>query len=131
MSNKAILCVDDEPIVLKSLRDQISRNFGDKYACEIASSVEEAWEVIEELCGEGVKVLLIVSDWLMPGIKGDEFLIDVHQKFPNIITILLTGQADEAAITRTQAEANLYACISKPWSEEELLSAIETSLNQR
>jgi CheY-like chemotaxis protein len=130
MSDKAILCVDDEPIVLKSLRDQISRNFGHKYACEIASSVDEAWEVIEELYGEGVKVLLIVSDWLMPGVKGDEFLIEVHQKFPDIVTVLLTGQADEAAITRTRSEANLYACLSKPWSEQELLSTIEASLSQ-
>jgi CheY-like chemotaxis protein len=129
MSDKAILCVDDEPIVLKSLRDQISRNFGNKYACEIASSVDEAWEVIADLYDEGVQVLLIVSDWLMPGVKGDQFLIEVHQKFPDIVTILLTGQADEAAITRTRSEANLYACLSKPWSEEELLNTIEVSLN--
>ena len=128
MSDKAILCVDDEPIVLKSLRDQISRNLGHKYACEIASGVEEAWEVIEELYDEGIKVLLIVSDWLMPGVKGDEFLIDVHRKFPEIVTVLLTGQADESAIKRAQSEANLYACLSKPWSEQELLNVIENSL---
>ncbi|MGF1567861.1 MAG: response regulator [Nodosilinea sp.] len=128
MSDKAILCVDDEQIVLMSLRDQIARNFGDTYAYEIASSVEEAWEVIEEFCEEGISVLLIVSDWLMPNVKGDEFLIEVHRRFPHIITIMLTGQADEVAIEKTRTEANLYACIFKPWTEDELVSTIRTSL---
>jgi DNA-binding NtrC family response regulator len=95
MSDKAILCVDDEQIVLLSLRDQITRNFGDRYACEIATSVQEAWEVIDDFCASGVKILVIVSDWLMPEIKGDDFLIEVHQRFPEIVTVMLTGQADE------------------------------------
>ena len=42
--------------------------------------------------------IIIVSDWLMPGMKGDEFLIQVHQKFPHIVKVLLTGQADSEAI---------------------------------
>lgn len=129
MSDKAILCVDDEQIVLLSLRDQINRNFGDRYVCEIAASVDEAWEVIDDFCASGVKILVIVSDWLMPEIKGDDFLIEVHQRFPEIVTVMLTGQADESAIARVRAEANLYACLSKPWTEKELIQTIETSLD--
>lgn len=128
MSKRAILCVDDEQIVLMSLRDQIARNFGNAYTYEIASSVEEAWEVIEELYEDGISILLIVSDWLMPNIRGDEFLIEVHRKFPTIITIMLTGQADESAISKTQSEANLYACLMKPWTEKELICTIKNSL---
>jgi CheY-like chemotaxis protein len=130
MTKSAILCVDDEPLVLSSLRDQILRNFGDRYMYEVAESVEEAWEVIEEFYTDGVRVLIIISDWLMPGIKGDEFLIQVHQRFPDIITVMLTGQADESAIARTRQEANLHACISKPWDEATLVKTIQAGLKK-
>jgi CheY-like chemotaxis protein len=130
MSEKAILCVDDERIVLLSLRDQISKHFGDQYRYEVAENAEEAWEVIDELYVEGVRILIIVSDWLMPGIRGDEFLIQVHHRFPEIVTVLLTGQADETAIKRARQQANLHAYIAKPWTEETLIGIIKSGLEK-
>ncbi|MDM8558171.1 response regulator [Candidatus Parabeggiatoa sp. HSG14] len=130
MSEKVILCVDDEEIVLNSLREQICDHFED-YQCEVAESAQEAWEVIDELFDEGVNVLVIVSDWLMPGMKGDEFLVEVHKKFPKIIKVILTGQADEEAIKRAKEEANLYSCLRKPWHVEDLIKTIHSGLNSR
>jgi CheY-like chemotaxis protein len=128
--SKAILCVDDERMVLISLRDQISKHFGDLYRYEVAESADEAWEVIEELCAETIKVLVIVSDWLMPGMRGDEFLIQVHKRFPSIVTVLLTGHADEAAISQARQYANLHAYIAKPWTEENLISIIQSGIRK-
>jgi CheY-like chemotaxis protein len=128
--SKAILCVDDERMVLISLRDQISKHFGDLYRYEVAESADEAWEVIEELCAEAIKVLVIVSDWLMPGMRGDEFLIQVHKRFPSIVTVLLTGHADEAAISQARQYANLHAYIAKPWTEENLISIIQSGIRK-
>lgn len=128
MSDKAILCVDDEATILESLKEQLKRRFGDRYVYEAAESAEEAWEIIEELSAENVKIVVIVSDWLMPEMKGDDFLIQVHQEYPEIVTVMLTGQADEAAIERAQQEANLYQCLYKPWTEEELSQMIASAL---
>lgn len=128
MSKKAILCVDDEKIVLLSLRDQLSRHFGNSYTYEFAESADEALEVIEELNEDEVKILLIVSDWLMPNMKGDEFLIKVKQQFPEIVTVLLTGQADENAIERTRKYANLHGYIPKPWAEDTLIEVLKSGL---
>jgi CheY-like chemotaxis protein len=127
---RAILCVDDERIVLISLRDRISKHFGDRYRYEVAESADEAWEVIEELCEEGIRLLIIVSDWLMPGMRGDEFLIQVHERFPDIVAVLLTGHADEAAIERARQVANLHAYIAKPWTEETLIGIIQSGLEK-
>jgi CheY-like chemotaxis protein len=55
---------------------------GNNYIYEFAESAEEAWEVIEELTEDEVEILMIVTDWLMPKTKGDEFLVQVHQKYP-------------------------------------------------
>jgi CheY-like chemotaxis protein len=128
MSNLAILCVDDEVMILESLREQLERHFGDRYLYEVAEGVEEAWQVIEELYGEGIGLVAIVSDWLMPGVRGDEFLIAVNERYPDIITIMLTGQVDEAALDRVRAKANLHACLRKPWTQAELVTSIETAL---
>ena len=128
MSELAILCVDDEVVILDSLKEQLKRRFGNRYVYEVAESAEEAWEVIEELQEDEINILVIVSDWLMPGTKGDEFLIQVHQKFPQLIKVMLTGQADETAIENAKEQANLHACLYKPWTEEELSQVITSAL---
>jgi CheY-like chemotaxis protein len=130
MSYAAILCVDDEAPILKVLKEQLKRLFGNQYTYEVAQSAAEAWIVIDELEQEEVQILIIVSDWLMPNVKGDEFLAQVHQRFPEVVNVMLTGQADEAAINRAKEHANLYACIHKPWTEQELQTIIHKALNQ-
>jgi CheY-like chemotaxis protein len=128
MAKPVILCVDDELIVLESLRSQLREAFGDTYLYEIAQDADDALEVINELQDDHINVIVIVSDWLMPGMKGDEFLIQVHQRFPRVIKVMLTGQADEAAIARAREQANLHQCLFKPWSEAELISTIQSGL---
>ncbi len=130
MTNTAILCVDDEHFILTNLREQLNRNFGDRYSYECAESVEEAWEVIEELREQDIQILVIISDWLMPGTKGDEFLINVHNRFPDMVTIMLSGQADEAAIQRSREGAALHSYISKPWDERTLVSTVQSGLQK-
>ena len=93
-----------------------------------AESAAEAMEVIEELVGSGLSLLVIVSDWLMPGVRGDEFLTEVNQKFPGIVKILLTGQADDAAIQRAWRNADIHRCLAKPWNPEELFETIGSGL---
>lgn len=122
------MCVDDEKIVLDSLLDQFMVTFGDEYHYEVAMSAEEAWEAIEYMVETGVTMVLVISDWLMPGIKGDKFLIDLHEKFPETVKILLTGQAEEDAVQNAIDHANLHAYMKKPWSEEELINHIKQAL---
>lgn len=128
MTKLAILCVDDEVIILNSLLRQLQTAFDDNYIYETAENASEALELIEELQEENTDLLVIVSDWLMPGAKGDEFLIQVHQKFPGVVKILLTGQADEVAVERAQSQANLFNCLRKPWSESDLIQCIQSAL---
>ncbi len=130
MTKAVILCVDDEKAVLQSLRTQLMEAFGNAYIYELAEDANEGLEIINELSEDGMKIILIVSDWLMPGMKGDEFLIRVHQQFPNVVKIMLTGQADESAIQRAKEQANLHCCLSKPWTEEELIQTLKSGLAQ-
>lgn len=130
MKKQVILCVDDEKIVLSSLTQELEANFGDKYLYEAAETVIEANELIEEYEKSAeYKVVLVICDWLMPNIKGDEFLIQLYQTHPHIKTIVLTGQANAEAIEQMQKYANISAYIRKPWKNEELMSIIENVLS--
>ena len=130
MSKAVILCVDDERMVLDSLRAQLSSSFGNNYVYEAAEDAEEALDLIQELNEDDVSIVVIISDWLMPGMKGDELLIRIHELFPKVVKIMLTGQADEEAVNRAKEFANLHSCLSKPWSEAELLQTIKSGLSK-
>lgn len=130
MSKCVILCVDDEQMVLKSLESQLIHAFGNQYHVELAEGGAEALELLDELNEDEYRALVIISDWLMPEMKGDEFLIKAHRKFPTVLKLMLTGQADADAIERTRAEANLYRQIDKPWNAADVIDAIKTGLTE-
>jgi CheY-like chemotaxis protein len=128
--NHIIICLDDEKIILDSLRGELIRNFGRKYNYEFIDNPTEAIEMIKEYQDDNETVILVITDWLMPGMKGDEFMIRVFGTYPQIAMIMLTGQADEAAILRAKNNANLFKCINKPWDEKELVSSIREAIQQ-
>jgi CheY-like chemotaxis protein len=128
MEKGVLLCVDDEAIVLTALKDQLRRAYGSDYVVEVAESAEEALELLEELSEQGHTVLVIVSDWLMPGMKGDEFLVQAHQRFPTVVKIMLSGHAEQSAVDRVRREAGLHEFLSKPWNAAELVESINLGL---
>jgi response regulator RpfG family c-di-GMP phosphodiesterase len=100
----------------------------DEYIIETAESGEDALEIVEELLEEGAEILLIISDQLMPGMKGDRLLQKVHAIAPKTLKILLTGQADVDAVGRAVNDANLYRYISKPWEPTNLLLIVKEAV---
>ena len=131
MEKGVLLCVDDEIIVLTALKDQLRRAFGQEFVIDVAESAEEALELLDELSAAGHKLLVIVSDWLMPGMKGDEFLIEAHKRFPSVVKIMLSGQAETAAVDRARKEAALHDFLSKPWNAQALVDTINQGLKDK
>ncbi len=128
MNRKVILCVDDEKIVLESLRSELEGHFGEEYDLEFAESGAEALEVITELIEAKDKLALIITDYLMPGIKGDEILARIFQEQPESKQIMLTGQANLEGITNAINNAKLYRYISKPWEKSDLILTISEAV---
>jgi response regulator RpfG family c-di-GMP phosphodiesterase len=126
-----LLCVDDEIIVLTALKDQLRRAFGNDFHIDVAESAEEALELLDELSEQGHRLLVIVSDWLMPGMKGDDFLVEAHKRFPTVVKILLSGQAEQAAVDRAKREAGLHEFLAKPWNADELVESINLGLRDK
>ena len=129
MTKPYIICVDDDKSILISLKAQLNHYLDKDFQFEFAECAEEAWEVINELKASDKAIAVIISDWIMPRIKGDEFLISVHEKYPEIVKLMLTGHAEEDAIKRATKDANLVACLGKPWDIDELINIIRTNVS--
>jgi DNA-binding NtrC family response regulator len=127
---KVILCIDDETIILDSLREQLEKIFGEEFLYETAESAEEALEIIDDLEEDDTEIAIIVCDWLMPGMKGDEFLLQVDLKYPRVVKILLTGQADQNSVDTLTELADHFTLVPKPWNKEELVKIINSELSK-
>jgi adenylate cyclase len=124
MSKPVILCVDDERIILTSLKEQLRRRFQSQYLIETVESGEEALEILAEFLEDGVDLPVVIADQIMPGMKGDELLKEIHSRSPKTLKIMLTGQANADAVGNAVNYANLYRYISKPWEENDLAMTV-------
>ncbi|GAK48881.1 response regulator receiver sensor signal transduction histidine kinase [Candidatus Moduliflexus flocculans] len=128
MKKQAVLCVDDERLVLTSLTRELHRMLGADYLIETSEDGEDALDIFQELISDGYDVPLVISDYIMPRMKGDELLRRVHDASPKTLTIMLTGQADMDGVTRAINYANLYRFIAKPWHQSDLSLTVKEAL---
>jgi two-component system, sensor histidine kinase and response regulator len=128
MGERVILCIDDEPIVLDSLKEQIQQGFQGDFLIETAESGDEALEIFDELTENGTEIPIIIADFIMPGMKGDALLTKIHDLKPKAKKILLTGQASIEGVSNAVNKANLYRFISKPWEKDDLILTLKEAL---
>ncbi|MEM8719232.1 MAG: EAL domain-containing protein [Cyanobacteria bacterium P01_G01_bin.39] len=126
----AIICVDDEPVILSSLGEQLKRSLGQNYDIELVDSGAEAIALCQELVAEGIDIPLVISDQIMPGMTGDRLLIELHAQYPQTLKILLTGQANADAVGNLVNAAALYRYVTKPWDETDLMLTVKEALKR-
>jgi CheY-like chemotaxis protein len=121
MKKVAILCVDDEMIILESLKQQLVKNFNNTYLYEYAQDGEEALEVIDYFLAEGVDLLLVISDYQMPGMQGDQFATVLKQRLPGINIVMLTGKCRQTFVMNSWIKM-LYSRLFQSLGMKETLS---------
>ena len=128
MNKQVILCVDDEEIILEALQEQLYSTFGNEYTIETSDSGEDALEFFNELIEEEINVPVVISDYIMPGMKGDDLLKEIHKVCPGSLKILLTGQASIEGISNAINNAELYRYIAKPWDKDDLVLTVKEAI---
>jgi DNA-binding NtrC family response regulator len=106
-----VLCVDDEPSILRSLQWLLKKEFDVK----IAASGHEALDMVRQSDFD-----VIISDQRMPGMMGSEFLREARKVSPRSMRILLTGYSDLQAILRSVNDGEVFRFVNKPWNIKEL-----------
>ncbi|GAB4254109.1 MAG: hypothetical protein Kow0065_00770 [Methylomicrobium sp.] len=117
-----ILLVDDEAHVLSALR-RVFRQ--ENYRIEVAMSGDEALRTLAN-----GQFQLIISDYKMPGMNGAELLRRVKELHPDIIRIMLTGEADTGAVLGAINDGAVYKFILKPWNNDDLRITVGLALEQ-
>jgi len=97
-----ILLVDDEVDLIEVLTEAISLSLPE-YRAIGSTSVEEAERVLLQLVQEGSTPALVCVDHKLGERTGLEFIEDLHERFPALPSILLTGQAPPGVEDRAHA----------------------------
>jgi class 3 adenylate cyclase/ActR/RegA family two-component response regulator len=129
MTKQVILCVDDEEIILSSLRDELKETFGSIYRIEVAEGPEDALDVFNEFLEDNLEVPLVISDYIMPKMRGDELLKRIHELSPKTVKVMLTGHATIQGVSNAIKYARLYRYITKPWQHEDLRLTVSEAVH--
>jgi PAS domain S-box-containing protein len=128
MHKPVIICIDDEPLVLESLRMVLEEVLDRHCLIETATNGQEALELMDQLQPTGDEIALVLADYLMPGLRGDELLKQIHLRSPKTLTIMLSGQADIGGVSNALRDAKLYRYIAKPWQVQDLSLTVREAL---
>ena len=115
-----VLCVDDEPGILRSLEWLLRKKFAVKTALGSAAA-------LEALQHDDFDV--IISDQRMPGMSGAQFLAEARRISPRSMRLLLTGYSDMQSLLDSVNEGEVWRFIKKPWDSRELVALVDTAVS--
>lgn len=116
MSKKNILFVDDSELIINGIQRQL-RPLRDQWQMFFAYSGTEALELMSRQ-----PIDLIVSDIMMPQMRGDELLKQVRDLYPGTVRMILSGYADEETLKSGLEVSHQF--LSKPCTPETLREVI-------
>jgi DNA-binding NtrC family response regulator len=121
-SNPVVVCVDDEPAVLASLR-RLFRNEPVELLTTEKPDEAMAW-VLER------KARVLITDQRMPGMSGLALLELVQACSPGTARVMLSGQTDlTRVLTRTSIDT-IERMVRKPWEPEALKGLVREMLDR-
>jgi two-component system, probable response regulator PhcQ len=117
MVTATVLIVDDEEYVRSALRRSLRKSglallFAESGAAGLATLQQEHVEIV-------------ISDHLMPGMTGLQFLRQVRQVKPYAGRIMLTGHADLETAMEAIRSGDIDRFLTKPWDDVDLRVALE------
>ncbi|HXS69219.1 MAG TPA: HD domain-containing phosphohydrolase [Candidatus Polarisedimenticolia bacterium] len=117
-----ILIVDDDSNLLASCERNLRRRFQ-------IETAEGGQLGLEKIAARG-PYAVVISDMQMPGMNGVQFLSIVKERAPEIVRVMLTGNADVETAMRVVNEGNIFRFLTKPCVPEVLTKAIDDALAQ-
>jgi thioredoxin reductase (NADPH) len=121
MSRPVVFVIDDNARVVGTMRDQLSRRFGEDFRVIGVSSVTAGLSVLRDLAGSGEPVALLIAGHQLSDMPGVEFLARAHELHPLAKRVLLVERDYSAhnpvvqAMTLGQADYH----ITMPWMLEQ------------
>jgi CheY-like chemotaxis protein len=121
-----ILMVDDEPNVLSGYKRALRSDF----TVVGAGSGAEGLALVQRAITNRAPFPVVVSDMMMPGMNGAEFLGRVREIDPDAVQLLLSGQADLESTIAAVNDGNLFRFLTKPCEGDDLATALNAAVEQ-
>lgn len=115
-----LLILDDEINILHTLKRVLRK---EPYRLITASRCDEALSIIES-----APPTVILSDYLMPGMNGLQFMSEAKKKAPDALLLIFSGYADMDALVKAIQERGIYHFIPKPWEDDFLKLEIRRAM---
>ncbi len=113
---RSIFYLDDDASHLELFREM----FGAEYDVHTAISLDEARRMLADCSAE-----IIISDQLMPEVKGTEFLREAARRCPSTFRVLLSGTIVVGEVLAEVGAGVVHIFLSKPWNKGEMREALE------
>jgi len=123
VSDHTVLVVDDDESVFKALRRLLRQ---ESYELIYAA---DGYHGLELLTSNNID--LVISDLKMPAMDGVTFLSQVSTLYPDLPSILLTGNADLPEIVDAINLGQISYFLQKPWNGEALKLTVREFLERR
>ncbi|HPF39677.1 MAG TPA: response regulator [Phycisphaerae bacterium] len=120
-ARREILVVDDSLMICNAIRREL-RIVG--VSVSIAGSGESALQLLKTH-----RFCAAIVDLMMPEMSGREVVQRLRQIAPTMKCVILTGNATRSAVLSMAGEPNVAAFLTKPWTTERLVGAIEKAIN--
>ena len=121
----AVVCVDDDPMILQVLAFQLNKILDTQNVLiEFYTNPNDALDDIDALISDNIDIMFVLVDYQMPEMTGVELIRKIKGKYPKINCLMLSGQANAVQLSDLQTDNLLEEFIEKPWSELQLRNAI-------
>ncbi len=131
MISYAVICIDDDPMILQVLAFQLDKLLDTKSVfVEYFTNPTTALKEIDTLVEEKIDIIFILVDYQMPEMTGAELIRNIKTKYPSLKCIMLSGQANKFQLEDLEKDNLLEHFIHKPWNEEDLKIAIQNITSQ-
>ncbi len=115
-----VLLVDDEPLVLSSYGRAL-RSLDVELL--LADGPQEGIHFLEQR-----QIDVIIADYRMPGMNGDELLGLVRERWPDVVRILNTAYADVEMVENVVRRGGIFRFLTKPCAPEKLRTSVQDAL---
>lgn len=117
-----ILLVDDEKSVTKALNRVLKHDFSTVHQ---AQSAAEALVILANN-----QIDIVISDYCMPDVNGSELLSEIHSRYPKILNLMLSGQADMKGFSKALNDGSISKFLCKPWDNNQLKAFIKDTIKE-
>jgi CheY-like chemotaxis protein len=121
----AVICVDDDPMILQVLAFQLDKILDNKSVLvEFYTNPIDALADIDSLINENIDIIFVLVDYQMPEMTGAELIRKIKSKYNHLNCLMLSGQANSTQVSELEKDNLLEKFIEKPWDEDELRNAV-------